>query len=122
MSRKKWLKEWLVAVGCLFAIGNMTMVVIGTSSAKAYSWWSGWDSYAECTGYYVKNLPSLEGVEVNVINLAQEIERRCRDIKAKEDQKLHEQEETRRLIILGCRAGSVSYDQFAACVVLATGQ
>ena len=27
------------------------------SSAKGYSWWSGWDSYAECMDYYTKNPP-----------------------------------------------------------------
>jgi hypothetical protein len=46
----------------------------------------------------------------------------CAVKKAEEDDKLREQEEITRVILLSCQAGSVTYPQFAACVALATGR
>jgi hypothetical protein len=89
------------------------------SSAKAYSWWSGWDSYAECTDYYAKNPPSMEGISRT---LDQEVGYLCAGIRAKEAQKRREQEAMFRMIVLSCQASSVTYAQTAACVALVTGQ
>jgi hypothetical protein len=99
--------------------------IVLPSTANAYSRWSGWESYAECIDYYTANPPTA-GCISNGFNLichpAYTSEQMCAVKKAEEAAKRREQEETRRLIILGCRAGSVSYDQFAACVALATSQ
>jgi hypothetical protein len=43
------------------ALVAATVHVSIASSAKAYSWWSGWDSYAECMDYYTKNPPDPTG-------------------------------------------------------------
>ena len=45
----------------------------------------------------------------------------CASKKAEEDEKRREQAKTYRIIVLSCRADSVSEEQFAACVALATG-
>jgi hypothetical protein len=82
------------------------------STAKAYSWWSGsWDSYGECTDYYTKN-PAKKHTP----------EETCRYYKALEDEKLRNQQEINRVIVLSCAAESVTNSQFAACVALATGR
>jgi hypothetical protein len=90
------------------------------STAKAWSWWSGWDSYAECMDYYMKNpVYHPDRYRASSTELA---EQRCADKKAEEDEKRRERQETYRIIVLGCRADSVSEEQFAACVALATGR
>ena len=95
------------------------------STADAWSWWSGWDSYAECRDYYAKNPPtegcawSANGTHCFIAE--QSLERACANEKTKEDEKLRERQKTYRIIVLSCRADSVSEEQFAACVALATG-
>ena len=84
------------------------------STAKAYSWWSGWDSYAECMDYYTKNPPVPSYPHYYHFTPEQV----CSVKKAEEDEKLRKQEEITRIIILSCRAQSVTDAQFAACVAL----
>jgi hypothetical protein len=95
------------------------------SSAKAYSWWSGWDSSAECLDYYTKN-PSTAGCIWNGAGAhchpAYTPEQMCEAKKAEEDEKRRAQAELNRVLVLSCRAESITYAQFAACVALATGR
>lgn len=85
------------------------------STAKAWSWWSGWDSYEECTDYYTKN-PSRSGRPYYRLLTPAES---CLSVKLDEDQKRRELAKINRVIILGCRANSVTNAQFEACVALA---
>ena len=87
------------------------------STAKAESWaewfWGGnFKSYSECMGYYTKHPADTWWHSPEDI---------CTNIKASQDERLRERQETHRIIVLGCRADSVSDEQFAACVALATG-
>jgi hypothetical protein len=88
------------------------------STAKAYSWWSGWDSYAECMDYYTTNPPVPRPPHYFHYTKDQI----CSVIKAEDDEKLRKQEEINRVLVLSCRAESVTDAQFAACVSLAIGR
>jgi hypothetical protein len=81
------------------------------SPAKAWSWFYGWDSYAECMGYYAKNPPgetrstwTLGGSHIEHYTP----EQLCAHIKYEEDEKRRKQEEMTRVIVLSCRAASVT--------------
>jgi hypothetical protein len=107
------------------ALVLMAAFIALPTSAKAYSWWSGWDSYAECMDYYAKNPPNTDcyahGADGQCYR-AYTAEERCASKKAEEDEKRREQAKMMRTLVLSCRAASVSDAQFAACVALATGR
>jgi len=86
------------------------------STANAWSWWSGWDSYKECIDYYTKN-PARGSKHYGYRYLAPE--ESCLSIKLDEERKQHAQAEINRVLILGCRADSITEAQFEACVALA---
>jgi hypothetical protein len=95
----------------LLAITFCSAFIALPSTAKAYSWWSGWDSYAECKDYYTKNPPTAGcvwnggGAQCYPASTAEQM---CADKKAEENEKRREQEKTYRIIVLSCRADSVS--------------
>lgn len=94
--------------------------VVLPSTAKASSswttwWWGNWNSYSECMEYYTKHSRAATGWGYSP-------EEVCTNVQAAQDEKRREQAEMNRVLILSCRAASVSYDQFAACVALATGR
>jgi hypothetical protein len=89
------------------------------STGKAESWteWfygGNFKSYGECLESYTKHplawwhAPSPEDI--------------CTRLAAAQDETRREKEKTYRIIVLSCRADSVSEEQFAACVALATGR
>jgi hypothetical protein len=45
----------------------------------------------------------------------------CKRLESAQNETRREKERTYRIIVLSCRADSVSEEQFAACVALATG-
>jgi hypothetical protein len=96
------------------------------STAEAWSWWYGWDSYAECMDYYAKNPPGETYVTYGSPGAGHfghyTPEQLCAEIKYEEYEKLRKQEEITRVLVLSCRAESVTDAQFAACVALATGR
>jgi hypothetical protein len=95
------------------------------SSAKGYSWWSGWNSYAECMDYYTKNppIPSFPFYEhYHQSNTVSIIKRPMLEKKAEEDEARRGRQQRLRTIWLSCRASSVSEEQAAACYALATGR
>ena len=113
-----------VATGCLAFLLIATFVAL-PSSAMAYPWWSGWDSYAECKDYYTKNPATADcywSGGTTHCHPAYTPEQMCASKKAEEDEKLRQQEEMRRIIVLSCQAEAVTYSQFAACVALATSR
>ena len=114
----------------LLTMASCALVLIAAfialpSTAKAYSWWSGWDSSAECKDYYTKNPPTA-GCVWNGGGAqcypAYTPEQMCEAKKAEEDEKRRAQAEMNRVLVLSCRAESVTYPQFAARVALATGR
>jgi hypothetical protein len=97
------------------------------STANAWSWWSGWDSYAECVDYYTKNPIRVKDhySDKYVFSLPPEERERylipdetCRDLRLKEERERQKQAEINRVLILSCRAESVTEAQFEACVAL----
>jgi TPR repeat protein len=95
------------------------------SSAKGYSWWSGWDSYAECTDYYTKNppIPSFPFYEhYTPEQYCQYYKEADARKKAEEDKARRERQQRLRTIWLSCRASSASEEQAAACYALATSR
>ena len=116
--------------------GCMTIFLIAAlialpSTAEAWHWSlaSGWDfdSYAECMDYYARNPPGETCVTSGFPSPARHCEhytseQLCAEIKSEEYEKLRKQEEITRVIVLSCRAESVTDAQFAACVALATGR
>ncbi len=95
----------------------ITTFIALPSTAKAESWsewfWGGnFKSYSECVEYYTKNPSGTWGRSPEGI---------CKSITAAQDERRREQAEMYRVLVLSCRAESVSDAQFAACVALATG-
>jgi hypothetical protein len=114
----------------------LAAIIAAPSTANAWSWWSGWESYAECTDYYTKNpvtVQSFYGYKSPYAKIrpyentthsyeertgAIRPEEACEEIKFAEQRKQQAQAETNRILILGCRAESVTEAQFEACVAL----
>lgn len=90
------------------------------SRANAWSFWSGSDSYAECLDYYIKNPDDTPMPKPSYRHLTPE--QTCLSVKLEEDRKRSEQAEVNRVLILGCRAESITEAQFEACVALVTGE
>lgn len=85
-----------------------------TANASSWTtwWWGNWNSYWECMEHYKKSDGSW-GYSPDEI---------CTKVQVAQDDERRKEEETYRMIVLSCQAGSVTYAQAAACVALATGQ
>ena len=115
--------------GCMLVFLIAALIAL-PSTAEAWHWSlaSGWDfdSYAECMDYYANNPPSETYVTYGSPGAGHFVhytpEQLCAEIKYEEYEKLRKQEEITRVIVLSCRAQSVTDAQFEACVALATGR
>jgi hypothetical protein len=116
-------RQHLTIAFCSLVLIAALIALPSTAKAWHYSL-NGWDfdSYAECMDYHTKNPPTA-GCSINptICHPAYTPQFMCASKKAEEDEKRREQAKTYRIIVLSCRADSVSEEQFAACVALATG-
>jgi hypothetical protein len=111
-------RQLLTMAVCALVLIAASITLPSTAEAWHWSLADGWDfdSYAECMDYYAANPPVPNPPHYYHFTA----DGLCAVKKAEEDEKRRAQAEMNRVIVLSCRATSVSDAQFAACVALMT--